>query len=115
MRMAFLNKEKEDAPVLSAYVKSLNQQIDDASRMKSLVESPGWKIVQKLWKEFEDRSQVAFLSGEITSDEHKAQIKAIRIIVGGVEAIAGKTNLDSDPKVKLSELEIAIPPMFRRY
>ena len=115
MRMDFLNKDKRDPPELSAYVKSLNQQIDDASRMRSLVESDGWKIVQKLWNEFEDRSQVAFLSGEITADEHKAQIKAIRILVGGVEAIASKTKLDSDPKVKLRELEIAKPSIFRRY
>tara|TARA_Y100000310_G_C20541398_1_gene743473 strand:- start:18 stop:362 length:345 start_codon:yes stop_codon:yes gene_type:complete len=114
MRMSFTRKD-EDPSQLSAYVKSLNRQIEDATKMKKLVESEGWGLVQSLWKEYEERSQIAFMSGEIGADEHKAQLKSVRILVGGVEAIAGKTSMDSDPKVRLRELETAKPSVFRRY
>ena len=60
MRVPFARKHEETSQ-LSAYVKSLNQQIDDATKMKTLVETPGWALVQALWKEYEDRSQVAFM------------------------------------------------------
>ena len=114
MRVPFARKHEETSQ-LSAYVKSLNQQIDDATKMNTLVETPGWALVQALWKEYEDRSQVAFMSGEIGADEHKAQLKSVRVLMGGIEAIAGKTSMDSDPKVRLRELEIAKPSVFRRY
>ena len=114
MRLNFMQKD-EEPPQLSAYVKSLNRQVEDATKMKALVESEGWGLVQALWKEYEDRSQVAFMSGEIGADEHKAQLKSVRMLMGGIEAIAGKTSMDSDPKVRLRELEIAKPSVFRRY
>lgn len=114
MRIGLLNK-KDDSPELTEYVKSLNHQIEDASKMLTVVESDGWPLVQQLWQDFESRSQRAFLSGEISAEEHKAQLKAVRIMVGGIEAMALKTRMDSDPKVRLRELETAKPSMFRRY
>ena len=114
MRIGLLNK-KDDSPQLENYVRSLNNQLEDAVKIRTVVESDGWPLVQQLWQDFEGRSQRAFLAGEIPAEEHKAQIKAVRIIVGGIEAVAARTQMDSDPKVRLRELEAAIPSVFRRY
>lgn len=114
MRLGLLNK-KDDSSELTSYVKSLNHQIEDAAKMLTVVESDGWPLVQQLWQDFESRSQTAFLSGEISAEEHKAQLKAVRIIVGGIEAVAANTKLDSGAKIKLRELEASKPSVFRRY
>jgi hypothetical protein len=114
MRIGLLNK-KDDSPQLTGYISSLNRQIEDAAKMLTVVESDGWPLVQQLWQDFEARSQTAFLAGEITAEEHKAQLKAVRILVGGVEAIAANTKLDSGAKIKLRELETSKPSAFRRY
>ena len=114
MRIGLLNK-KDDSPQLTGYINSLNHQIEDAAKMLTVVESDGWPLVQQLWQDFEARSQAAFLSGEIPAEEHKAQLKAVRIIVGGIEAIASNTKLDSSAKIKLRELEASKPAAFRRY
>jgi len=100
---------------MDGYVKGLNRQIENAAKMLTVVEAEGWPLVQELWQDFESRSQVAFLAGEITAEEHKADLKAVRIIVGGIEAIAANTKLDSDAKIKLRELEASKPSAFRRY
>lgn len=115
MRLGLLSKKDDPTPAMDGYVKGLNQQIENATKMQKVVESPGWPLVQELWQDFEDRSQRAFLSGEISAEEHKAQLKAVRIIVGGIEAIAANTRLDSNAKIKLRELESAKPSAFRRY
>ena len=115
MRMSFFDKRETSTTELSSYVKSLNRQIGEAAKILTVVRSEGWPLVQELWKDFEARSQRAFLSGEISAEEHKAQLKAVRIIVGGIEAIASNASLDSDAKIKLRELESAKPSIFRRY
>ena len=115
MRLGLFNKEEDPNPQLSGYVKNLNQQIEDAAKMLKVVESDGWPLVQQLWQDFESRSQTAFLAGEISAEEHKAQLKAVRIIVGGIEAVAANTKMDSGAKIKLRELEASKPSAFRRY
>ena len=115
MRIGLLNKKDDESHELDAYVKNLNRQVEEASKMLTVVESDGWPLVQQLWQDFESRSQTAFVAGEITAEQHKADLKAVRILVGGIEAVAAKTKMDSDPKVKLRELETAKPSAFRRY
>ena len=94
------------------YEKALNRKIEEAERMLTVVESDGWPLVEQLWQEFEDRSQRGFLAGEITAEQHAADIKAIRIIVGGIEAIATAA---PDARLKLRELEQHKPAERRRY
>ena len=114
MRIGLLNK-KDDSPQLTGYINSLNRQVENAAKMQTVVEAQGWPLVQQLWQDFEQRSQVAFLAGEITAEEHRADLKAVRILVGGIEAVAANTKLDSDAKIKLRELETSKPSAFRRY
>ena len=114
MRIGLLNK-KDDAPQLTGYINSLNRQVENAAKMQTVVEAQGWPLVQQLWQDFEQRSQIAFLAGEITAEEHRADLKAVRILVGGIAALASKTKENSDPKVKLRELEASKPSAFRRY
>ena len=114
MRIGLLSK-KDDAPQLTGYINSLNRQVENAAKMQTVVEAQGWPLVQQLWQDFEQRSQIAFLAGEITAEEHRADLKAVRILVGGIEALASKTKENSDPKVKLRELEASKPSAFRRY
>ena len=115
MRIGLLNKKDDPNPSMDGYVKGLNRQLENAAKMLTVVESDGWPLVQELWQDFESRSQVAFLAGEITADEHKADLKAVRILVGGIEAIAANTKMDSSAKIRLRELEAATPSAFRRY
>ena len=114
MRIGLLNK-KDDSPQLTGYINSLNRQVENAAKMQTVVEAQGWPLVQQLWQDFEQRRQVAFLAGEITAEEHRADLKAVRILVGGIEAVAANTKLDSDAKIKLRELETSKPSAFRRY
>jgi hypothetical protein len=115
VRLGLFNKKNGPNPAMEGYVKGLGRQIEDAAKMLTVVESDGWPLVQQLWQDFEARSQTAFLAGEIPAEEHKAQLKAVRILVGGIEAIAANTKMDSDPKTRLRELEASKPSAFRRY
>jgi len=115
MRIGLLNKKDDPSSSIDGYVKNLNQKVEDAVTILTVVEADGWPLVQQLWQDFEARSQVAFLAGEITAAEHKADLKAVRILVGGIEAIAANTKLDSSAKIRLRELEAAKPSVFRRY
>jgi len=115
MRIGLLNKKDDPTPAMDGYVKGLNRQVENAAKMQTVVKAEGWPLVQELWQDFENRSQVAFLAGEITAEEHRADLKSVRVLVGGIEAIAANTRLDSDAKIKLRELEASKPSAFRRY